>query len=134
MKYGIAFLLLFSSLVYAATDHYYVYNDGFNYGYEEQGATELITVKYLGERDGVHQIVLSEGKNYTVLECPRDCKYAKIYQLYGNDLEDTSAMKLTPEIVGWQMMSDAWNGKMKRFFSDKGYFWVTESGLESTAK
>lgn len=125
-------------------DHNYVMQDGLQYGYPAaisadarqsgQVAETLVMVYYAGERDGKMQAHIMDGMTVTAIECARPCDYIKIMTYIDNEyLRDqikVERIAAAPGSVGYLIMEDAMNGKLRQYgrgVAGKQYsMWVDE--------
>ncbi len=125
MKNLIFIFILFPSFVLAESEHYYSFNDGFEYGYELNGESQLFLVKYLGNRNKVYQLLTVDGIEAAIFECDTKCKYVKVYNLWDAHYQDMSVIKVNQSMVIWQAMQDAQNSRLKQYKRNNGEtLWV----------
>jgi len=131
------------------SNHYYaVYADG-EYGYEQaisqddinagKGASPLIMFKYLGENDGVHQVILTDNDGSQVVsECTSPCKYFKASVLNYGYFIRKEMMAAAPGTIGAMVFLDAFQGKLKPYIEVdkstgiKSRFWFDGQRLIQT--
>ena len=120
--------------------HYHVLQDGYQFGYERQlsqelantgqAAAPLVMLRYLGEQDGKHQIVETEGATDLVMECANPCKFIKIMGFVGGEFAEKQHLKYVPGIVAYYAFEDAFNGQLKQFVYEKSgkqvHLWFDE--------
>jgi len=122
---GLALLLcLGTAQAQEMRDHYYVVKSGFEYGYEVAGSNEVLLAKYLGQKSGVYQALITEGKHRTVIESKAGSKFATVYQYKGDKFIKRSMLKLDDKAIAGQIMLDAWNSRLSQYKGNKGTLWL----------
>lgn len=101
-------------------DHYYAVKDGYKYGYEVAGSPELVLIEYLGQKKGVHQVLVTEGENRTVFQSESGGRYATSFEYWRREFQNRSMMKLEENSIISQVMLDAWNGRLIQFKNESG--------------
>jgi hypothetical protein len=124
--------------------HYAVYSDG-EYGYERavseddknagQIASTVMLFKYLGEKDGLYQVMHTESEGVDlVLECENPCKFIRTYTLVNHQLGRKEMLPATEGTIGYLVMDDAINGRLKRhIFGTEGLqhtMWYSNSKMD----
>lgn len=103
--------------------HYYSYEEDGEYGYEpaisedeqKQGiATKsLLMTRYLGEKNGLHSIQMSDGAYKAIYSCKTPCEFIKVKKYFSGSLINTETVKNAPNSVISSIMEDAQNGFLK---------------------
>jgi len=129
-----------------AVGHLYALKDGLEYGYEQgiseeaakrgQLASELLMVRYAGERDGKHQAWFSAGASSAALECTNPCEFIKVINLFNGEPAGVERIRSVVGSIGWSVMTDAINGKLERYIESKkgqtvGYWVDDKIGLQT---
>lgn len=122
----------------AAPRHNYVLKDGFEYGYEkalsaedrQQGrvASSLRMFKYLGSRNGTHQVVTQSDDVRTVIESSPPYEFAKVYVFSGTRFLEKEVVRLAPDSLGAAVIADAVNTRLEQWVGQQqginGHLWV----------
>lgn len=119
-------------------DHYYAVKDGYTYGYEVADSNELFLVEYLGQKDGHYQVLTKNGEDRAIFQCKKGCEYITVFEYWKTKFRNKSMLKADSKKLGYQIMSDAWNGKLEQFRRDddgatlwvdgkNGRVWSTDS-------
>lgn len=110
-------------------DHEYSLKDGVEYGYERaiseneanqgKAASELLMAKYAGEKDGAYQAYIKQGQVIAVFQCGNPCEFIKIMTFMDGEHINTERMRATEGTIGWSIMADAINGKLRPYVGDR---------------
>ena len=103
--------------------HRYSIKDGFEYSYEKalsasdkiagSVATPMITVRFLGEREGRFQLFHKENAVIiAVYDCDRACEYATIHKYINEDYAGNEKMRVAAGSVIGAIFEDAIAGKL----------------------
>lgn len=103
----------------AATAGNYSLQDGQLYGYEVAPAAgeaprPLVMLRYLGERDGAHQLLQRESELDIVIECGRPCEFYKAMAFREGRHLKTERLRLVDRSVAALALEDAWRGRLQR--------------------
>ena len=105
--------------------HYYSYQKGDVYGYEEKASkadlkkgqlsNKLILAKFLGDNGIDYKIVTftSIGSDkYSIFTCHKPCAFAKAKNYYDGNLVSEHVWPVKTGTILWEIMQDAMNGKL----------------------
>ena len=122
MKYLILILAFFTVSVSAAeeSEPFYDVQDGQMYGYEAADKSQVFMIRYLGEKDGKHQIWEDRGIDETVIECAIPCELATMYTIRNNKAFKRKFYKNKKNAFLDRIMSDIKNGHIKQAKNSKG--------------
>lgn len=100
----------------------YVIRDGDEYGYQpavserdrENGlvTNALVMYSYLGEHNGVHQVMHRDGDLRFVAECEGACMHVKVYAFDDGRFLKREIYALTPGMLLAEVMEDATEGRL----------------------
>ncbi|MFC3874855.1 hypothetical protein [Neisseria musculi] len=127
-------------------DHFYSLQDGQEYGYESaisqdqanagQAASNIIMIRFAGEKDGKYQIYGKENQVYSVFECDKNCQFIKSMVFVDNQLIRKEMLKGGNDSVASFAFMDAINGKLEKSVEEskgkKYHIWFTEKGKQRT--
>lgn len=104
--------------------HNYSVKDGSEYGYQSKlteedvrqgkAAISLRMFSYLGERDGLHQVMLREGNVRLIAECANPCVHARVYRFIDGDFIDREIYAMNPSMLLSQVFDDALAGQLEQ--------------------
>jgi len=110
-------------------DHNYAMKDGNQYGYaraisaEEanngQVAEQLMMFKFSGSRDGTFQVFTETDGPISTLECEKPCEFMKAMVFYQGKHIKTERFRAAEGSIGALALSDAINGKLEQYVSEK---------------
>jgi hypothetical protein len=127
-------------------DHYYVMQDGEEYGYSRalskdqknagQAATSLMMFRYAGQRNGKYQLHVTDGINIMAAECSNPCEYIKTMSFmdadYLRNKISIERLQNAPDSIIHFAFEDAFAGKMQPYAVKRGgkdvQMWVTDKG------
>ncbi|TKA91811.1 hypothetical protein FAZ79_00460 [Guyparkeria sp. SB14A] len=114
--------------VAASVDHYYEFHEGHKYGYGALGSSELTMVRYLGERGGVHKVVLTADDAAVVFACEIPCKHMKANQYQGSTYQGQKVIKVEEGSIGWEVFKDIEAGNLDRVLAGSNRMLWSEPG------
>jgi hypothetical protein len=120
--------------------HLYSLKDGLEYGYERQlsenerkqgqGATEIVMVRYFGERDGNFQFGIKESGVDAVFQCQNPCEFTKVMTFLNGRHLRTERGRFPPETIAGHVMQDIFNKHLERYTTTRNgktfVFWFNE--------
>lgn len=125
--------------------HNYTVADGREYGYPRavseneqnagQVAGEIMMFRYAGERNGKHQVLMSQGMLIAAFECANPCQVIKVMTIMDNPAlagqVSIERLQYNPSSVAGAAIEDAINGRLEQFeeVDDQGrksHLWVDE--------
>ncbi|MHB1333413.1 MAG: hypothetical protein ACYCY1_12515 [Sulfuriferula sp.] len=129
-------------------DHFYSMKDGQEYGYEKgisqdqqnagQVAAALMMFKYAGQKDDLYQVYsTTPGGGAIVMQCSNPCDFIKTMAFFQGAFVSAERFKATDGALGWAVLTDAINGKLEQYVTEKhgkkAHIWFDEhKGLTNT--
>ncbi|WP_374342618.1 hypothetical protein [Azonexus sp.] len=109
----------------SAPNHFYVMQDGMEYGYEQaisqealqqgQAASKIMMVKFIGERNGVLQMHTKDGEVHIVFQCERPCEFVKQMLFIDGQLMRKEHLRANEGSLVWAIAQDVQAGRLIKF-------------------
>ncbi|NHR07627.1 hypothetical protein HA052_20780 [Chromobacterium haemolyticum] len=100
--------------------HYYEFEDNWEYGYKmplPEGGQKIISVRYMGLRDGVPVFYWQSGPEQTTMKCKHRCAYANVKSYLNGYLGSEETIEVAAGSPAWEMVEDAKAGRLKAWYS-----------------